>query len=145
MSAPMAKRTVSFIRRRAPTRSNLDNDSDDVRAQARAESRDRTAQETHGYGAAEHHQHSDPLLRRLRLVDGKGQPANLREFFRGVKVVGFYFSSQWAGQPLKEYHKVRGARVDCAQDDVARRQVEFSRRHTSEFEVIYVSVDVDEQ
>jgi len=69
-------------------------------------------------------------LRRLRLVDGKGQPVNLREFFKGVKVVGFYFSSQWAGQPLKEYHKTIS---------------EFSRRHTSEFKVIYVSVDVDEQ
>ncbi|KAK0536124.1 hypothetical protein OC835_002138 [Tilletia horrida] len=80
--------------------------------------------------APEQYQHSDPLLRRLRLVDGKGEPVNLREFFKGVKVVGFYFSSQWAGQPLKEYHKTIS---------------EFSRRHNKEFKVIYVSVDVDEQ
>ncbi|KAE8214528.1 hypothetical protein CF319_g5888 [Tilletia indica] len=80
--------------------------------------------------AAEQYQHSDPLLRRLRLVDGKGEPVNLREFFKGVKVVGFYFSSQWAGQPLKEYHKTIS---------------EFSKRHHKEFKVIYVSVDVDEQ
>ncbi|CAD6907609.1 unnamed protein product [Tilletia controversa] len=80
--------------------------------------------------APEQYQHSDPLLRRLRLVDGKGEPVNLRDFFKGVKVVGFYFSSQWAGQPLKEYHKTIS---------------EFSKRHHKEFKVIYVSVDVDEQ
>ncbi|KAK0553304.1 hypothetical protein OC845_001304 [Tilletia horrida] len=80
--------------------------------------------------APEHYQHPDPLIRRLRLVDGKGQPVNLRQFFKNVKVVGFYFSSQWAGQPLKEYHKTIS---------------EFSRRHDKEFKVIYVSVDVDEQ
>lgn len=52
------------------------------------------------------YQHPDPLVRRLRLVDDKGNPVNLKEFFRGATVVAFYFSSQWAGQPLKEYHNV---------------------------------------
>lgn len=55
----------------------------------------------------EQYQHSDPLLRRLRLVDAAGDPVDLRTYFRHVKCVGFYFSSQWAGQPLKEYHQVR--------------------------------------
>ncbi len=56
---------------------------------------------------AEQYQHADPLLRRLRLVDSAGDPINLRRYFGAeVKCVGFYFSSQWAGQPLKEYHKV---------------------------------------
>lgn len=56
---------------------------------------------------AAQYQHPDPLLRRLRLVDDKGKPVNLREHFgRDVTCVGFYFSSQWAGQPLKEYHRV---------------------------------------
>lgn len=52
------------------------------------------------------YQHPDPLLRRLRLVDNKGKAVDLSKFFDGVKVVAFYFSSQWAGQPLKEYHQV---------------------------------------
>ncbi|PWN36098.1 uncharacterized protein FA14DRAFT_107460, partial [Meira miltonrushii] len=77
-----------------------------------------------------HYQHPDPLLRRLRLVDDKGHAINLKEFFDGVKIVAFYFSSQWAGQPLKEYHNTIS---------------EFAREHQREFKVIYVSVDVDEQ
>lgn len=52
------------------------------------------------------YQHSDPLLRRLRLLDNAGNPVDLQSFFKGVQVVAFYFSSQWAGQPLKEYHQV---------------------------------------
>lgn len=57
---------------------------------------------------AEQYQHPDPLLRRLRLVDAQGKPVNLRKHFDpDVKCVGFYFSSEWAGQPLKEYHQVR--------------------------------------
>jgi len=52
------------------------------------------------------YQHPDPLLRRLRLLDNGGNPVDLQSFFKGVKVVAFYFSSQWAGQPLKEYHQV---------------------------------------
>lgn len=60
--------------------------------------------------APEQFQHPDPLLRRLRLVDSAGQPVNLRKYFNSdVKCVGFYFSSEWAGQPLKEYHQVRVA------------------------------------
>lgn len=77
-----------------------------------------------------HYQHPDPLLRRLRLVDDKGNAINLKDFFDGVKIVAFYFSSQWAGQPLKEYHNTIS---------------EFAREHQREFKVIYVSVDVDEQ
>ncbi|EPQ28543.1 uncharacterized protein PFL1_03847 [Pseudozyma flocculosa PF-1] len=78
----------------------------------------------------EQYQHPDPLLRRLRLVDAHGEAVNLRQMFRDTKVVGFYFASQWAGQPLKEYHQA-----------IAN----FSRRHPHEFKAIYVSVDVDEQ
>jgi hypothetical protein len=58
----------------------------------------------------EQYQHSDPLLRRLRLVDDKGKPIDLRRHFRDCKVVALYFSSQWAGAPLKEYQKVRSVR-----------------------------------
>ncbi|KAJ9479120.1 Thioredoxin-like_fold domain-containing protein [Pseudozyma hubeiensis] len=76
------------------------------------------------------YQHPDPLLRRLRLVDPHGVPVNLRSTFRDTKVVGFYFASQWAGQPLKEYHSAIS---------------DFCRRHPHEFKAIYVSVDVDEQ
>ncbi|KDN53485.1 hypothetical protein K437DRAFT_253190 [Tilletiaria anomala UBC 951] len=77
------------------------------------------------------YQHPDPLLRRLRLVDERGKAINLRKHFgRDVKCVGFYFSSQWAGQPLKEYHKTI---------------TNFCLRHPNEFKVVYVSVDVDEQ
>jgi hypothetical protein len=76
------------------------------------------------------YQHSDPLIRRLRLVDEAGNAINLKEFFKHVKIVAFYFSSQWAGQPLKEYHSTIS---------------EFAREHQREFKVVYVSVDVDEQ
>ncbi|PWN52438.1 hypothetical protein IE53DRAFT_282913 [Violaceomyces palustris] len=78
----------------------------------------------------EQYQHPDPLIRRLRLVDGHGKPVNLKKAFRETKVVGFYFSSQWAGQPLKEYHRTIS---------------EFCQKHPHEFKAIYVSVDVDEQ
>lgn len=79
---------------------------------------------------AEQYQHPDPLLRRLRLVDAHGVPVDLRKTFRDTKVVGFYFASQWAGQPLKEYHQTIS---------------DFCRQHPHEFKAIYVSVDVDEQ
>ncbi|PWZ02211.1 hypothetical protein BCV70DRAFT_186171 [Testicularia cyperi] len=78
----------------------------------------------------EQYQHPDPLLRRLRLVDAHGVPVDLRREFRDTKVVGFYFASQWAGQPLKEYHQAIS---------------DFCRAHPHEFKAIYVSVDVDEQ
>lgn len=78
----------------------------------------------------EQYQHPDPLLRRLRLVDPHGVPVDLRRTFRDTKVVGFYFASQWAGQPLKEYHQAIS---------------DFCRLHPHEFKAIYVSVDVDEQ
>jgi len=55
--------------------------------------------------------HADPLLRRLRLVDAAGAPVDLRAHFRDAKVVAFYFSSQWAGQPLREYTQVRATRA----------------------------------
>ncbi|CBQ73053.1 conserved hypothetical protein [Sporisorium reilianum SRZ2] len=79
---------------------------------------------------AEQYQHADPLLRRLRLVDAYGVPVDLRQTFRDTKVVGFYFASQWAGQPLKEYHQAIA---------------DFCRHHPHEFKAVYVSVDVDEQ
>ncbi len=79
---------------------------------------------------AEQYQHPDPLLRRLRLVDAYGVPVDLRKTFRDTKLVGFYFASQWAGQPLKEYHQAIA---------------DFCRKHPHEFKAIYVSVDVDEQ
>jgi len=78
----------------------------------------------------EQYQHPDPLLRRLRLVDAFGVPVDLKRTFRDTKVVGFYFASQWAGQPLKEYHQAIS---------------DFCRLHPHEFKAIYVSVDVDEQ
>lgn len=78
----------------------------------------------------EQYQHPDPLLRRLRLVDAYGVPVDLRKTFRDTKVVGFYFASQWAGQPLKEYHQAIA---------------DFCRKHPHEFTAVYVSVDVDEQ
>lgn len=58
----------------------------------------------------EQFQHPDPLLRRLRLVDAQGTPVSLRSHFDSrVNCVGFYFSSEWAGQPLKQYDQVRAA------------------------------------
>lgn len=78
----------------------------------------------------EQYQHPDPLLRRLRLVDNGGSPVNLKQYFRDCKVVALYFSSQWAGMPLKEYHKTI---------------TDFQAKHPHEFKVIYVSVDVDEE
>ncbi|CAO1631215.1 unnamed protein product [Parajaminaea phylloscopi] len=78
----------------------------------------------------EQYQHPDPLLRRLRLVDNAGKPVNLKHYFRDCKVVALYFSSQWAGMPLKEYHKTI---------------TDFQTRHPHQFKVIYVSVDVDEE
>ena len=53
------------------------------------------------------YQHKDPLLRRLRLTDGRGKPVDLAREFQGVKVVGFYFGSQWAGKSASEYDQVR--------------------------------------
>lgn len=79
---------------------------------------------------AEQYQHTDPLLRRLRLVDSHGKPVNLKRYFQDCKVVALYFSSQWAGMPLKEYQ---------------RTITDFQSRHPHEFKVIYVSVDVDEE
>lgn len=62
----------------------------------------------------EQYQHPDPLIRRLRLVDSTGSPINLKQYFRDCKVVALYFSSQWAGMPLKEYQKVRAqSRLDA--------------------------------
>ncbi|CAO1620271.1 unnamed protein product [Sympodiomycopsis kandeliae] len=78
----------------------------------------------------EQYHHPDPLIRRLRLVDDKGSPVNLKQYFRDCKVLALYFSSQWAGMPLKEYQQTIG---------------DFQRRHPHEFKVVYVSVDVDEE
>lgn len=42
--------------------------------------------------ALETYKHADPLLRRLRLKDGKGKPVSLeQEFPPDVKLVGFLF------------------------------------------------------
>lgn len=39
----------------------------------------------------QHYQHSDPLLRRLRLKDQHGQPVNLQQEFRDTNIVLFIF------------------------------------------------------
>ncbi|CAO1620816.1 unnamed protein product [Jaminaea pallidilutea] len=78
----------------------------------------------------EQYQHPDPLIRRLRLVDGRGKPIDLQKYFRDCKVLALYFSSQWAGMPLKEYQKII---------------TDFQSKHPHEFKVVYVSVDVDEE
>ena len=60
---------------------------------------------------AERYQHPDPLLRRLRLRDGHGEPVNLRQMFSDTKLVLFYFSSQWNAQENRGCHRVRVFRV----------------------------------
>lgn len=37
------------------------------------------------------YQHSDPLLRRLRLQNYKGERVNLQQTFDGINVIGFMF------------------------------------------------------
>lgn len=53
------------------------------------------------------YQHPDPLLRRLRLVDGHGRRVDLKQAFRDVKVVLMYFGSQWNAREAKGSQKVR--------------------------------------
>ena len=105
----------------------------------------------------EQYQHPDPLLRRLRLVDPHGEPVDLKRTFRDTKVVGFYFASQWAGQPLKEYHraisefcirhphefKVSAPHHPPNPNPIAHKRTHSDRRRKTQ--AIYVSVDVDEQ
>lgn len=55
------------------------------------------------------YQHSDPLLRRLRLIDGHGDPVDLKSAFRDTKLVVFYFGSQWNASEAKGCQKVRDA------------------------------------
>lgn len=54
------------------------------------------------------YQHPDPLVRRLRLVDGHGKHVNLKQEFRDVKLVLFYFGSQWSVQNSKKCSSVGG-------------------------------------
>lgn len=56
---------------------------------------------------AERYQYPDPLLRRLRLVNGRGKPVDLKTEFRDAKLVLFYFSSQWNAQHAKGTSRVR--------------------------------------
>lgn len=80
--------------------------------------------------APELYQHPDPLLRRLRLVDGYGRPVDLRRTFRDTKVVAFYFASQLAQRAEKDYD---------------RAVANLCRAHPHEFKAVYVSVDMDER
>lgn len=57
---------------------------------------------------AGHYQHPDPLVRRLRLVDAKGNPVNLKQELRETKLLLFYFGSQWNAQFNKGCGAVRG-------------------------------------
>lgn len=80
--------------------------------------------------APELYQHPDPLLRRLRLVDGHGHAVDLRRAFRDTKVVAFYFASQLAQRAEKDYD---------------RAVANLCRTHPHEFKAVYVSVDMDER
>lgn len=80
--------------------------------------------------APELYQHPDPLLRRLRLIDGYGHPVDLRRAFRDTKVVAFYFASQLAQRAEKDYD---------------RAVANLCRAHPHEFKAVYVSVDMDER
>lgn len=57
----------------------------------------------------ERYQHADPLLRRLRLVDGRGHPVNLKQELRDAKLVLFYFGSQWNARETKGCSGVRAS------------------------------------
>ena len=59
---------------------------------------------------AGHYQHPDPLVRRLRLVDAKGNPVNLKQELRETQLLLFYFGSQWNAQFNKGCSAVR---VSC--------------------------------
>lgn len=74
------------------------------------------------------YQHADPLLRRLRLIDGHGKPVDLKREFRDTKIVIFYFGSQWHAGERK------GAQ---------RLVASVCRQHPHEVKVVYVSVDTD--
>lgn len=56
---------------------------------------------------AGHYQHPDPLVRRLRLVDAKSNPVNLKQELRETQLLLFYFGSQWNAQFNKGCSAVR--------------------------------------
>lgn len=62
--------------------------------------------QSHMLPPPDQYQHSDPLLRRLRLIDGHGKPVNLKKAFRDTKIVIFYFGSQWNARETKGCQKV---------------------------------------
>ena len=75
-----------------------------------------------------HYQHPDPLLRRLRLRDGYGNPVDLRSTFREAKLVLFYFGSQWNAS------ESRGCQ---------RLVSDLCREYPHELKTVYISVDTD--
>lgn len=105
-STPMTKRSVSFGPSSTEPGNNSNSNSNSTSNTPKSALK--PGREKTNLPPPEQYQHTDPLLRRLRLVDSNGKPLDLKkQFGSDTKVVGFYFSSQWAGQPLKEYHKVR--------------------------------------
>lgn len=74
------------------------------------------------------YRHPDPLLRRLRMIDGHGQGVDLKQAFRDTKLVVFYFGSHWN-----------------ATDGRGCQQLvsNLCRQYPHEVKVVYVSVDTD--
>ena len=93
VSTPLA-RNVSF----SPTKDYIES-TDRNTSQSQTDGKPKKSAMKPGHQArlppAERYQHPDPLLRRLRLVDGHGKPVNLKREFRDTRLILFYFGSQW--------------------------------------------------
>ncbi|WFD43475.1 hypothetical protein MPSI1_002137 [Malassezia psittaci] len=127
--SPSLERNVSF----SPTKDYIES-TDRNNSYTQPDSKPKKSAMKPGHQArlppAERYQHSDPLLRRLRLLDGHGKPVNLKSEFRDAKLILFYFGSQWHA----DYNKGCSAIV-----------TEICREYARTVKVIYVSVDTDER
>ncbi|KAH8918695.1 hypothetical protein BT69DRAFT_1267490, partial [Atractiella rhizophila] len=74
--------------------------------------------------------HPDPLLRRLRLRNGRGEEVDLmKELGSDVKAVGFLFAASWTRSSVEAYKGL----------------LDFARWQPHRFKLVYVSVDTDEK
>lgn len=74
------------------------------------------------------YQHPDPLLRRLRMIDGRGQFVDLKHAFRDAKLVVFYFGSHWNATDGRGCERLVS---------------NLCRQYPHEVQVVYISVDTD--
>ncbi|CDZ97382.1 Thioredoxin-like fold [Phaffia rhodozyma] len=74
--------------------------------------------------------HPDPLLRRIRLENPKGQPIHdIKSYFAGKKIIVFYFGSSDEDNTFKSSHK---------------NLTELTIKHGQDLALIYVSGDTKE-